>query len=423
MATKKVDVRDLKQGMYVARLDRPWEDTPFLFQGFRIEKDEDLSQLRSLCRYVHIDPELGYDGPALETRQPPPENKPAPRPAPKKPAPELLPEEPDLKRALPRVYQYRQKATGFLDNVLKEIRAKKAVNTASAAHVVDGLVRSVQLNLNASLWLNSLKARHEHSANHCTNVGVVALAFAHHLGYSGQKLVDIGIGALLHDVGLMRLPVRLLDKPGKLTPEEEKELQEHTEQGERLLQRNGAISPTVLNIVRHHHERVNGRGYPDGLSGKQVPEEAMIVALADIYDAMTTERPYKTPSSPHGSMNVIRRLADSDFPPFLVQEFMTCIGIYPISTLVQLNNGSVALVVGHTRKTRLRPEVMLLKNGKGQTYRDWPLVDLDGLNNVRNPEQWQIMRVVDPGHYGIDIAKVTQVYMDRLYGGEKTESA
>lgn len=422
MATKKVDVRDLKPGMYVAGLDRPWEDTPFLFQGFRIEKEDDLRQLRSLCRYVHIDPELGYDGPALETREPPPERKPPPRPAPKQPAPELLPEEPDLKRALPRVYQYRKKATSFLDNVLKEIRAQKAVNTTSAAHVVDGLVRSVKLNLNASLWLNSLKARHEHSANHCTNVGVVSLAFAHHLGYSGQKLIDIGIGALLHDVGLMRLPVRLLDKPGKLTPEEEKELQEHAEQGERLIKRSETASSTVLNVVRHHHERVNGRGYPDGLSGRQVPEEAMIVALADIYDAMTTERPYKTPSSPHGSMNVIRRLADSDFPPQLVQEFMTCIGIYPISTLVQLNNGSVALVVGHTRKTRLRPEVMLLKNGKGQTYRDWPLVDLDRLDNVRNPEQWQIMRVVDPAHYGIDIAKVTQVYMDRLYG-ENTESA
>jgi len=246
-------------------------------------------------------------------------------------------------------------------------------------------------------------------------VAVVSLAFAHHLGYSGKQLLDIGTGALLHDVGLMRLPVHLLDKPGKLSPEEEKELQEHPDQGERLLKRSHEHSSTILNIIRHHHERFGGNGYPDGLAGDRIPEEAMIVALADIYDAMTTERPYKTPSSPHGSMNVIKRLADRDFKPSLVQQFMSCVGIYPISTVVQLNNGSIALVVGHSRRTRLKPQVMLLKNGKGQRYKDWPLLDLDKLDAMRNPDKWQIMRVVSPRDYDVDVVRVTEIYVDRLY--------
>ncbi len=416
MPTKPVDVQDLKLGMYVAKLDRPWTDSPFLFQGFRIENEDELGQLRQHCRYVYIDPELGYDGPRFERNKPKPSGKTEPRVATgSKTGEELLPREPELRQAIPQVYQYRRQAIGFLDNVLKQVRADQSVNTGAAGHVVEGLLRSVQLNLNASMWLNNLKRRHEHSATHCTNVAVVALAFAHHLGYTGQKLIDVGIGALLHDIGLMRLPTELLDKPEKLSAEEEREMREHPESGSRLIARRDEVSSTVLNIIRYHHERVDGSGYPDGLSGKQVPEEAMIVALADIYDAMTTERPYKTPASPHGSMNIIRQLADSHFPPSLVQAFMSCIGIYPIGTVVQLNNGVVALVVGHTRRTRLRPEIMLLKHRDGQVFRTQPLLDLDKIGSDRNPEQWQILRVVNPKDFGVDVARATEIYVDRLY--------
>jgi HD-GYP domain-containing protein (c-di-GMP phosphodiesterase class II) len=418
MELKPVDVRDLRIGMYVAELDRPWVGSPFLFQGFRIESEEDLRKLQASCRYVKIDPERGYDGPAMKQSDTPP-----PRPIvhevkPKAASsPELQPHEPDFRKALTQVYQYRERASSFMDNVVKSIREGKRPDASSATHVVKGLTHAVQLNLNASMWLNSLKRRHEHSASHCTNVAVVSLAFAHHLGYEGQDLIDIGVGALLHDVGLMRLPVHLLDKPGKLTDEEEKELREHATEGERLMQRSGKLSPMVLNIIRCHHERINGQGYPQGLSGEQIPQEAMIVALADVYDAMTTERPYRIASSPHNSMNVLKQLATTDFKPKLVQDFMSCIGIYPIGSVVQLNNGSVALVVGHTRKSRIRPEVMLLKNGKGQTYRDWPLLDIDKRSELRDGEQWQIMRVVDPAKFKIDVARVTEAYVDRLYSG------
>ncbi|MDQ2070890.1 HD-GYP domain-containing protein, partial [Natronospira bacteriovora] len=381
--------------------------------------DEELKKLRSLCRYVVIDNERGYDGPAFEQRQPPPSAPPVARKeVARQPAPELLPAEPDFRKALTQVYQYRRRATAFLDNVLQGVRSGQSVDTGAAVHVVEGLAKSVEVNINASMWLNSLKRRHEHSANHCTNVAVVSLAFAHYLGYSGQKLIDVGIGALLHDVGLMRLPIHLLDKPGKLAPEEERELREHPTQGEHLLQRGKAqLSSTVVNIIRHHHERLDGSGYPDGLSGDRIPEEAMIVALADIYDAMTTERPYKTPASPHGSMNVIKQLGDREFKRSLVQAFMSCIGIYPIGSVVQLHSGDIALVVSHTRRTRLRPEVMILQNAKGQMYRNWPLMDLDKRAEMRGGDKFQIMRVVDPARYGVDVARVTETYVDRLYQG------
>jgi HD-GYP domain-containing protein (c-di-GMP phosphodiesterase class II) len=417
MALKKVDVHDLKLGMYVADLDRPWMESPFLFQGFRIEQDTELKQLRETCKWVMIDPERGYDGPAMSD---------APRPAPSPSttstvvrgasgAAELTPKEPDIRKAVGPIYQARQRAAGYLDQVLQGIREGKPVDTASAGAVVDGLTRSVQLNVNAAMWLNNLKKRHEDSANHCTNVAVVSLAFAHHLGYEGDQLVQIGVGALLHDVGLMRLPVELLNKPDKLTQEEEAELRKHPLVGQKIVESSGDISKTAMNIILHHHERLNGKGYPAGLSGSQIPREALVVALADVYDAMTSERPYKRSSSPHGTLNVLKQLSETDFGTDLVQQFMSCIGIYPISSVVQLNNGSIAMVVGHSRRTRLRPEVMVLKNAQGRMYKDWPLMDLDKRIAMKDGEQWQIMRVVSPKDFDVDVARVTEAYVDRLY--------
>lgn len=426
MPIKKVDVRDLVKGMYVAKLDRPWADSPFLFQGFRIETEDDLAKLRKHCRFVGIDPELGYDGPKIKEHAVPDRKltMEVERRQVKRPPGDLTPQEPNFNKALSQAYQYRRRATDFLGNVLETIREGKAVDTTRALTVVEGLTRSVKLNVNASVWLNALKQRHEHSATHCTNVSVVALAFAHTLGYEGQKLIDVGVGALLHDAGLMRMDVKVLEKPGRLTQQEEKELREHPISGLKMLLRNGELSPTVANIIRYHHERYDGSGYPEGISGEKIPEEAMVVALADVYDAMTTARPYKTAGSPHSSMTTLKRLADSQFKPKLVQQFMSCIGIYPISSVVQLNNGSIAMVVGHTRHTRIRPEVMLLKNRKGQTYRNWPLLDIDARSNQPDGEQWQIMRVVEPADYGIDVGRVTEAYVDRLYGSsDKAESA
>lgn len=416
MALKRVDVGDLKLGMYVAELDRPWEDSPFLFQGFRIEEDSELRQLRDICQWVAIDPERGYDGPALSS-SPAPSSSSASSGAisTRSGASDPLPREPDLRKAVAPIYQSRQQATSYLDQMLQGIREGKPVDTASAAQVVDGLARSVQLNVNAAMWLNSLKQRHEHSANHCTNVAVVSLAFARHLGYEGQALIEIGIGALLHDVGLMRLPVALLDKPDRLTPEEEAQLREHPTVGKNILAQGGQISRTAMNIICHHHERINGKGYPAGLSGSQVPREALVVALADVYDAMTTDRPYRRSSSPHGTLNVLKQLSETDFGTDLVQEFMSCIGIYPISSVVQLNNGSIAMVVGHNRRTRLRPEVMVLKNAQGRMYKEWPLMDLDKRIAMKDGDQWQIMRVVSPKDFDVDVARVTEAYVDRLY--------
>jgi len=419
MTLKRMDVDELQIGMYVAQLDRPWLESGFLFQGFRIHDGPMLERVRSTCRHVYIDLEKGYQGPNQSIRKPPPDSlpkKPSPEPS-ERPA-EIIPEEPDFRKGLVQAYRHRERATRYLGTVVENARSGKRVETESVNQVVNGLIKSVKVNVNASMWLNNLKRRHEHSATHCANVAVVALAFAHYLGYRGKDLSAIGIGAVLHDVGLMRLSRKLLDKPGELSPAEQQELQDHPTAGYRLMQRSGDLPEMALNIIRYHHERVNGKGYPEGLSGSQIPREALVVAIADVYDAMISERPYRTPFSPHSSLTMIKQLSETDFGPKLVQQFMSCIGIYPINSVVQLNNFSIAMVVGHTHRTRLRPEVMLLKNHEGKTYRHWPVLDIDKRSEKGDSEQWQIFRVVSPEDYGVDLAKVCEAYIDRMYPRE-----
>lgn len=422
MALKRIDVGDLCMGMYVAQLDRPWLESDFLFQGFRIQDEETLRKLRSSCRHVLIDLEKGYSGPADSNSRPSPpplarESSPPPRPT-----PEFVPLEPDFRKGMIQAYRYRERATRFLSGVLENARSGKRVETGAVGHVVDGLIKSIKVNVNASMWLNSLRQRHEHSASHCANVAVVALAFANYLGYRDADLAAIGIGAVLHDVGLMRLPKHLLDKPDRLSPHEQAELQNHPIEGCRMMERSGQLPEMALNVIRYHHERVNGQGYPAGLRGQQIPREALVVAIADVYDSMITDRPYRTPFSPHSSLTMLKQLSETDFGSKLVQEFMSCIGIYPINSVVQLNNHSIAMIVGHTRRTRLRPEVMLLKNHEGRSYKNWPIVDIDKRSQMKGGDQWQILRVVSPEDYGINLARVSEAYIDRMYPSEHSEA-
>ena len=414
----KVSVDRLIPGMYVAELDRPWTETPFLFQGFYIQGEGEIQALHKTCRYVFVDTEKGYAPPDPDAFRHERGDEPE-QPATLFPnaGRDNIPREPDFQRSIPRIRKVRRTTTDFLDKVVDNVRTGERVPVEAATGVVRGLVQSVDLNVNATVWLNNLRRRHRHSADHCSNVAVLSLAFANYLGYEGEELAAIGLGALLHDVGLMRLDTSVLDKPDDLDLSELQEIREHPAQGHRLMERSGQLPAIAMNIIRHHHERISGDGYPDGLKGGQIPKEALVVAIADVYDSLTTDRPYDGPMSPNASLSVIRHSGESSFGPELTRHFMSCIGIYPVSSVVELQNGSIAMVVGHTHKTRVRPEMMLLKDAQGRPYEGWPILNLDRKADEVDGDQWLIMRVVDPDEHDVDIAAVTQQYLDRQYMG------
>ena len=227
---KKIDVRDLKAGMYVYQLDRPWRDTPFLFQGFQIENDEDISQIKQHCEHVFIDPDrsLATVSPIQAWRAP----RPVPAARTQRPKAELheIVEKTTTHRPR-RVYQDQttveeearfikdshEQAGSVVYSVMEDVQHGKTFDAGTAKKVVDDMTQSVLRNPDALICFTHLKKRHEYTALHSLRVCILALAFGRHLGLDEHALNVLGIGALLHDIGKMKVPVDILNKPGKLT--------------------------------------------------------------------------------------------------------------------------------------------------------------------------------------------------------------
>lgn len=393
----KVDVAQLRIGMYVAELDRPWLESPFLFQGFLIESEDDLARLRDTCRYVYVDEQRSTDAPDRESLQ-------AVAGTGRRQAPAGRDTAAEFRGAYREAKREHEKASTRVIKLLDDARLGKSLDEAEARTVVSGLVNTISRNLNTALWFTNLQRQNTEVANHCLNTSILAIAFARYLGMEKGEIMAVGIGALLHDVGIMRIPAEILRKPGKLTREEYAEVQKHPVTGHSVMKLTRSLPETSLQVIRWHHERVDGSGYPDRLKGDEIPRAVRVAAIADVYDSMTSDRVYRNGVTPQEALAEMNRHAERDFGKELVAEFVRCVGIYPIGSLVLLSNENLGLVVASSPETRLRPVVMLVRDAEGQILRRRPLLNLagEGTDDIR------IVRVVDPRDYGIDIAELIE---------------
>lgn len=402
----KVEVAKLAIGMYVSELDRPWLDSPFLFQGFMIESEDDLAQLREHCRYVFVDELRSRENPAVKSIG----NQLAAS------ATGTVLDEAEVARATgsekafrkeyQQTRQLHQKTNTSLIKILDDVRLGESVDTGDAKTLVGGLVNTISRNVSTALWLTNLRKRHEATANHCLNTSILAIAFASHLGLPKAEIAAIGIGALLHDVGIMRTPPQILDKPGMLTREEYDVVKRHPLEGHAVLKLTHTLPEISLQIIHSHHERVDGSGYPDQLKGDAIPRQALIVGIADMYDSMTSDRPYRSSVTPQEALTYMHKHATKDFGRELVEEFIKCVGIYPIGSLVLLNNGTLGIIVASNPGARLKPIVMLVRDAEGTMLRPRPLLNLAITGKAARQDAPAIARIVNPRDYGIDIAEI-----------------
>lgn len=390
--------------MFVAELDRPWLETPFLFQGFAVRDQSELAQLRALCRHVYIDD--ARTDPAVRSRlvQSPP-------------AAPLLRERPQSEPLrvvrdvfgpeLVRAKRVREAAKRFVFVSMDDVRFGRSFSTESAREVVSDLVESVSASASAALWLTNLKRKDEYTSLHCLNVCVLSIVFAYHLGLPREQVERIGLGALLHDLGKTLTPDAILNKPGPLTPEEFAVMRRHPVDGWRLVKEaGGGVPAESLEIIRHHHERIDGLGYPDGLVGSRIPLHVTVAAIADVYDALTSDRVYHSAVSPSVALKTLHEIAPRAFGKELMGEFIRCIGIYPTGCLVRLDDDSLAVVVSNDPRRRLKPVVMLVRDPQGTPLLPRPLVDLSLMSERHGWNRWTIKEAVDAAQYGIDLNEI-----------------
>lgn len=406
---RKVDVDDLELGMYVARLDRPWTDSPFLFQGFVIKTAEELEKLRELCKFVFVDEDKSeYEDRTLrrsiEVR---------PRASVRVTRTEwhkLSSEEQKLsfEKEVRKAAELRTKTRKYVNQLFEEVRLGYSVDTETAKAVVSELVETIAEDADTALWLTNLKNVHEYTAQHCVNVSVLSIVFGKHLGFTKEQLKLIGLGALLHDVGKMKVPPEILDKPGKLTPDEFEIIKRHPMDGFRAMEETGNVPEQALQIIRYHHERVSGRGYPDGLKGDQISTAVLMVAIADVYDAITSDRVYHSGIPAHEALKALYQIAPGEFGKKLMEEFIRCIGIYPIGSVVELSNGDIGVVMSTDPSNKLRPLVMLVRDADGCEYLPRRYVSLAALSDLDRSRDWSVRRIVNPMSLGLSMQQIAQ---------------
>lgn len=412
MSKTKLDVQQLKIGMYVRELDRPWRDTPFLFQGFEIRSEDDIRELRRHCQHVYID--------IPETYQ-----KPAPRtPAERAVAEEMLQhkhverdllikvashpllkpvyhDQTSLEEEIEVVRELHRETRELVYTLLEDVRLGKNINSLAAKKLVGELVESVIRNPDALTSFAQLKKKDEYTAQHSMRVCILALSFGRHLGLERHELNLLGIGALLHDIGKMKVPNEILNKPGALTEYEYALMKSHVPHGVEILEKSSGIPRPAIEVARCHHERYGGAGYSGGLKGDEIGLFGMIGGIVDCYDAISSDRAYHAGMSAHAALKKMYEWRHRDFHPGLVEQFIQCMGIYPIGSVVELNTGEVGVVVTMNRTRRLKPRVALVLQPDYYPVPGARTVDLTDYK-TRDGRPCEIDRVLDSGAYGID---------------------
>lgn len=388
----------LKTGMYICRLDRPWTETPFLMQGFRISCDDEIDQIAHYCKYVYID--------ELKSRNY--KEMVAPRTS--------IP----MKQLFPKTKLQRHQTTTSWKKEVKDARV--AIDDLSATTTnlmqafrddtpfdmvqiktsVSPMVDSVLRNPDASMWLARIKDKDDYIYRHSVSCAIWAVAMGRQIGLPRHDLRTLALGALLFDIGKTKLPPELLTKKSDLSNEERLLIESHVSEGIKVVSEMNGVGPDVVDIIKHHHERHDGSGYPDKLSGNNIPILARIASIVDCYDAMTSERPYVRASSPSIVVRKLYAWRGKLFQAELVEEFIKAVGLYPPGTLVQLSTREVGIVTAENPKQRLRPTLMMLLDHKKQ-----PLTETYTLNlatTVCNEEgtKLNIVKSLEPGSFGID---------------------
>ena len=410
----KYETVDVEIGMFVSTLDRPWVGTPFLFQSFLIKSEKQIQQLQKYCRTVDIDEEKS--SPSLANKffiykcrtvgaKPLEESfvpSTQPRQAPAKFSLRL--EDKEIEENLNVARQVYESTTTSLHSVLNDFRLNKEINPVELKTCVHGVIDGVVHNPSALALFSNLKSRQQDTVRHSLNVCILSLLFGRHLGLNEKQLSDLGYAALLHDVGEIKVSQEILDKHNRgLTPEEKKEMEKHSQYGAEILLSTPDIPGIAIEVARSHHERVNGKGYPKGLKETEINYFARLVSIVDVYEIVTNHPGAKVHVSCSDALKSIYMMRGSFFDRELVEEFIKCLGIYPVGSVVELNNGEIAIVISTKPGRHLLPTIMIVKNSQGVLYQ--PLVvNLEHFKEKEGLSKLHITKVVDPNAVGIDLS-------------------
>lgn len=380
---KRISTADLRVGMHLHELCGPWLEHPFWRTKFVIEDQGTLQLvLRSNIKEVVIDVSKGMDVEATvpTPTTPPPSHAPSKEPV-------------SIEQEMEQASKICAQAKAAVTSMFHEVRMGKALDTIGALPLVEEISSSVMRNPGALISLARLKTKDDYTYMHSVAVCALMVSLAKHLKLDEETTRQAGMAGLLHDIGKMAIPDEILDKPGKLTDEEFFVIQKHPMAGFEMLKEASGATEAALDVCRHHHEKMDGSGYPDKLSGDQISLYARMGAVCDVYDAITSNRPYKAGWGPADSLRKMAEWSKGHFDEKIFQAFVKSIGIFPIGSLVRLQSGKIGVVIDQS-ETLLAPIIKTFYSVKTKERITPGIVNLattlnpDKIIAHEDPEQW-----------------------------------
>ena len=387
MRLVKLPAINLKPGMFIAELDRPWLETPFMFQGFVVRDSEEIRYVSNYVNHVYVDAE--YAG----------KRTPLKLVAAKKKKPKAQ-KRLALRDEIRRTKVSFENAAKTLDGIFDALRSGCQGDIKAVESAINTLIEGVFRNQEAVAALMRLKESGEYRYHHGVSMAVWATILGRHIGLDRRELEKLAIGCAMCDIGMTQLPSELLDQAENLSDQQKRIVRAHPIMGAELVSSSQNIDIEIVNIIEYHHERIDGSGYPRGMDGTDIPLLARIAGLVDAYDAMITPRPYAKARTSHEATQELLDCSGRQFQQSLVEQFVQAIGLFPTGSMVELNTGEVAIVVAQNATRRLKPEIMIVLDKDKERMKIPHVLALTNQSIAEEGERW-IRRELEAGTHGI----------------------
>ena len=391
---RSVDLLEL--GMYITKLDRPWEETDFLYQGFQINTLEELHAVQEQCEFVYLRVakqkwhlEQGSISSFKEKIKY--VNK--------------IP----IDKELNNVRSAYKHAYSETSAILDGIRFSSALDIKKINSVVDDNVQSILRNDTALAWLTQIRNKNNYIAEHSMRCCIYAISLGKVLGFRELELQNIGVCALLHDTGLVKVPDDIISKKETLTAEEIHILQQHPTYGKKLLISKSGIYPGAVDVAYNHHERLDGSGYPRGVTAERIPYYAKIISIIDVYDTMTSDKPYSKGVSSLDACRHLYQNRNTLFDSGILNKFIHFIGIYAPGSIVEMNTGEVGIIIEVDNTDGIKPRILLVL-GSDKKETNQSIINLKMGNISLSNTLYEITKSLPQGSYGINIEN----YLDKI---------
>ncbi len=353
--------------MYIHDMNCGWMNHPFMNNNLKIRDDATIEKvIRHGISEVYIDTDKGLD--VIDAPTQDEVNREIEEGLNKVVEIKREAKEVPLKEELVRAVAIKKEAKQTITNIMDDVRFVKQIRTEQVENVVEKMVDSIFRNHDALVSLGRIRKVDEYTYVHSMAVSILMISFGRHLGLDQGQLMDVGIGAMLHDIGKTKVPPEILKKREPLTDEELDIVRGHVNHSRALLEETEGLTETAKMLAAQHHERVDGTGYPEGLGEDEIHQYGKMVAITDVYDAMTSKRCYQSRNEPTQVLRKLYEWSGTLFDRELVQQFVRCIGIYPVGSLVHLEQQMLGVVINHGVESLLKPLVRVIFNIKRQKY-------------------------------------------------------